>query len=104
MGGRWYSLARRSSRRLNAGAWTSQSICHEQVMRHAHSQTLVGEAWRMFPPGVADKCGDPRLIERRPVLYAVAEPFDHQCRIIGKIAACIAVVPAAVVLQGLRQV
>ena len=64
----------------------------------------VGAAGRVLARRVAEERRAPRLVERRPVLHAVAEPVLRDGGVVGEAVRRVAVAPAAVVLERLRQV
>ena len=64
----------------------------------------IGEARRMPGEAIAEQREQRRFVEGGEAPDAVAEAARNQCRIVGEPAGDVAVEPAAVVLQGLRQV
>ena len=61
-------------------------------------------AGRVLAGRVPEERGAPRLVERRPVLHAVAETELRDRGVVGEAVRRVAVAPAAVVLERLRQV
>src|SRR5215469_15443192 len=53
---------------------------------------------------VAKQCVDVGLVERQPMLNAVAEPLGHDTHVICKFRARIAIKPSPLLLQDLRKV
>ena len=73
-------------------------------MGDARVQGRVGEAGGVDAGGMAEPRHDPGLVVRYPVVHTVAQPVRDDVRVVGEAVDCLAVGPAATVLQGLGQV
>src|SRR3954447_5952805 len=74
------------------------------MMRCRDGIRLARAAGRVLPPCVADPGDDPRLVVRRPVRDAIAEPRGDDVGVLDERLCCRAVRPAARVLERLRGV
>jgi hypothetical protein len=76
----------------------------QQVMRDLQRRFEIAFAGRVQAPVVAQNRRHPRLVVRDPVVYAIAQPAHDNVGVFHKGFNCIAVDPAALVLQRLREI
>ncbi len=82
----------------------AQTVPQVQVVRGAQRGRGVGAAGSVHPGGVAQEGRAPGLVERDPLLHAVAERLAHDLRVLREPVRGVPLRPAARVLQLLRQV
>ncbi len=81
-----------------------QAVTEEQVVGGGEAVGDRSPAGRHEPRGVAEVARAVRLVERRPVLDAVAEGGGHDVGVLGEVERRRPLRPAALVLEHLRQV
>ena len=64
----------------------------------------TGEPGRVRAGAIAEQCVDIGLVEHRPVLDAIAQAAPDHARVVGKFLGGVALEPAALVLERLRQI
>ena len=64
----------------------------------------AGQAGRMAAGAVAEQRVDVGLVEHRPMLDAIAQTPRHDARVVGELFGDVAIRPAALILQRLRQI
>ena len=94
----------RASAHVAAHHRRGHAVREQQVVGDAWVQGRVGEAGGVGAGGMAEPRHDPGLVVRYPVVHTVAQPVRDDLRVVGEAVDCLAVGPAATVLQGLGQV
>ncbi len=91
---------RRRAQRLHGAPVREQRVVRgEQELREA--QLVAGRVPALDEAGAQEHL---RLVERHPVLHAIAEALRDQRRVVGEPAADVAVQPAAAVVERQRQI
>ena len=89
---------------LGAHGVDRQAVAEHQVVGGAQRGLAVLDPGRVHADGVAEERGHPRLVERRPVLDAVVQAGVDGGRVLGEVLRGVALRPAALVLEHLREV
>ena len=79
-------------------------MAEQEVVRHLHGCGARLQAWCKNTTLVAQNSNHPGFVVRGVSCYTVAQTFENFAGVIDKVLNRVAVGPAALVLQGLRQV
>ena len=82
----------------------SLSVAQQQVVGSAQGGAAVLQAGGVLPQLIAQDAAAPGFVQRRVADHPFAQPRGHGAGVLGKAVRGVAVVPAAHVLKGLRQV
>ena len=79
-------------------------MSHQQVMAHRERCWPVLDTGRKDSLQMSENRRDPRLVDRDPVLHAVAESVRHERRILGKPRHRVPIRPTAALLKCLGKI
>ena len=81
-----------------------EAVAEQEVVASGETGGGVLPARSVLAPDVAEERRAPRLVERRPGGHAIAEGVVHRHRVVEEAVGGVAGGPAALLLEGLRQI